>query len=534
MRPGLRVRSLGSVPRRLSDRLDILALAPIPGRSNGIAALQVGGSLQCAWLLAGLARLGHTVRVISVGPLQPSDVEPGDLGPDVAVDWFAVEKLDTAEPPAAEDVRRRRAQFEVALDRALADRRPDVVILGNESHPWYAADPCAERGLQTVLIAQGVPTAGLPSGIYDPPARREFVEQLAKVDLIVAVSDDLEAILRGLGLDRVRTIETGIDTDAFRPRPKDADLLEANHVDPGRFVVGSFVHMRPEKRVLDIVSSAEIVLRSEPGAVYLIAGGGPLTDETVEQVAAKGLGDSFRFVGEVDHPHVPAYMSLCDAVVLASEREGYSLVAREAQASGCALIASDIPAGLAAARGGQAALTFSLGDVEDLAAKTLILARDEALRRSLAERGRAAVVENGGDDWIRVWSETIVATARRRERAMEAIARGGMNELALTERDGRLAVRKRYATSDTRRRKRFGSGARNEALLHAHFGDLIPAELSAETSPSGDYEEVCLAWRDGTSLEPGEVDHARAHSAGAVLARIHAVTGEWYGSIDGR
>jgi hypothetical protein len=254
----------------------------------------------------------------------------------------------------------------------------------------------------------------------------------------------------------------------------------------------------------------------------------------MELVAAKGLGDSFRFVGELDHVSVPTYMTLCDVVVLASEREGYSLVCREAQASGCALVVSDIPAGLAAARGGRAGVIFRLGDVEDLAAKTLTVARDETLRRSLAERGRAAVVENGGDDWIRTWSETIVATARRRERAMTAIARGGMNDLALTERGGQLAVRKRYAMSDTQRRKRFGSGARNEALLRPQFADLVPAELSAATSSSEGYEEVCLAWRDGTALEPGEVDGAQAESAGATLARVHAVAGEWYGSIDGR
>jgi glycosyltransferase involved in cell wall biosynthesis len=398
-------------PLPASRRLDLLALAPLPCRLDGAVALQVGGSLQCAWLVEGLAQLGHRVRVLSVGPVQPSRMEPGDPPPGVEVDWFAVEKLHTATPPPADAVARRRADFERALDRALAERRPDLVLLGNEGHPWYAAEPCRERGLRTVLIAQGVPTAGIPNGIYPPDALATFTGRLAAVDGVVAVSRHLEAVLSGLGLDRVTTIETATDTDAFRPRKPDPELLTAHDIEPGRFVVGSFVHMRPEKRIEDIVRSAELVVRSRPDALYLLAGEGRDREAIERLVAELGLGANVRLLGELDHRRVPAYMNLCDAVVLASEREGYSLVCREAQASGCALLATDIPAGRAATAGGSG-LLFALGDVEDLAAKTLELAGDEALRRSICERGRAAVVENGSGDWIEAWSELLTEAAR--------------------------------------------------------------------------------------------------------------------------
>src|ERR671924_219455 len=109
----------------------------------------------------------------------------------------------------------------------------------------------------------------------------------------------------------------------------------------------------------------------------------------------------------------------------------------------------------------------------------------------------------------------------------------GLNQLWLTEHRGRRAVRKRYAIDDPRLFRYFGTGARNEALLKSRLGDLIPTELSAETSPDG-YDEVCLEWRDGRSLEPHEFDGDHAHATGLMLARIHALTGAWYGSIDGR
>jgi len=395
-----------------SDRLDVLALAPLPCRSNGRVAFQLGGSLYCVWLLEALANLGHRVRALAVSPTRSDALQPGELGAGVSVDWFAVEPLDTLQPPHAGDVRKRRTQFEAALDGALTAGRPDIVILGNEHHAWYAADVCRERGLPIVLVSHGVPTAALPTGIYPRPALRALVDHLAKVDLIVTVAQHLEETLRGLGLTRIRTIRTGIDTDLFSPRRGDPALLEVHGIDPDRLVVGFFAHIRSEKRLADLVASASIVLRTEPRFLYLVVGDGPCRQAAAELVAEKGLGDSVRFVGELDHSDVSAHMALCDVVALTSEREGCPLVCLEAQASGLALIAPGIPAGRELVDDGGTGLLFRLGDVADLAEKTLALARDEALRRSLGRNARAAALTNTAEHWARAWSDELATTAR--------------------------------------------------------------------------------------------------------------------------
>jgi glycosyltransferase involved in cell wall biosynthesis len=271
-----------------------------------------------------------------------------------------------------------------------------------------------ERDLPTLLISHGVPTAALHTGIYPPDATQALVAHLAGVDRIVTVASHLEAILSDFGVTRVETISTGVDVERLRPRAKDPQLLRSLGIEEGQFVVGSFSHHRSEKRLTDVVASAELVLRSAPHVVYLVAGDGPCRHEIAELIEAKGLSASFRVTGELDHADVPAYLALAHAVVLASEREGCPLICLEAHAAGRALIVSDIPAGREAARGGETGLLFRLGDVADLAARTLELVNDDTLRAKQAANGLAAVGDHSTERWIQSCSDALVRTARRR------------------------------------------------------------------------------------------------------------------------
>jgi phosphatidylinositol alpha 1,6-mannosyltransferase len=392
-------------------RLDVLAIAPLAYRVGGRGRFQFGGSLYCTALLAGLARLGHRVRALASGPEPGAPEAPEPLAPGVRVDWGALEYRSARAPFPPDYVRRERANVEAALDRAAAERRPDLVLLGSESQAWYAAEPCRERGLPTLLVAHGVPTAALKAGIYPPEAKAALIAHLQQVDRVVAVARHLEAVLRSLGFSRVETISTGVDTRMFRARRKSPAELAKHGIASERFVVGSFSHLRPEKRIIDLVASAELVLAGEPRALYLVAGDGPDRERTVSLVVQKGLTESFRFLGELDHRTVPAHMALCDTVVLASEREGCGVVCLEAQASGRAVIYSDIPAARELVADRETGLLFRMGDAEDLAAKTLELAQDAALRRALARSARAAVLGRTTERWIHAWSEAIVETA---------------------------------------------------------------------------------------------------------------------------
>jgi glycosyltransferase involved in cell wall biosynthesis len=391
--------------------LDLLLVGPLPYRDRGKPVFQYGGMLYSVWLLQGLERLGHRVRALATGPPLPSELEPGDLGPGIEVDWFAIEFVPVPLPPTPAVVESRRAQLRRALEPVLAERRPDLVLLGFESQGHYAPSVCRDLDLPTVLFAHGIPTYDLLEGAYPPPALEQLLEELSQVDLIVTVSRYLEEILRTLGLTRVQTIRTGIDTEAFRPRPKDPRLLELHGIDGDRFVIGSFSRMHPGKRIADLVASAELVLRSEPHCLYLVVGECPEYEDIVDLVAARGLGDSFRFLGEIEHVAVPEHMALCDVVVLTSEREAFGQHLLEAQASGRPVIATDIPALRELIDDGRTGLLYPVGDIEALGARTLELVRDSLLRRALGEQARAASLSGGVESWIRACDEALAATA---------------------------------------------------------------------------------------------------------------------------
>jgi glycosyltransferase involved in cell wall biosynthesis len=138
----------------------------------------------------------------------------------------------------------------------------------------------------------------------------------------------------------------------------------------------------------------------------------------------KGLAASFRYVGEIDHQQVPKYLNLSDIVVLPSEREGFPLVYREAQACGRVLLVSDIPAAREAITDGETGVLFRVGDVNDLAAKTLALVRDPWSRQKIARQARTAALVQTPAQWVKAYEEVMRQTARCRPQAPQ-IKRAG-------------------------------------------------------------------------------------------------------------
>jgi glycosyltransferase involved in cell wall biosynthesis len=173
--------------------------------------------------------------------------------------------------------------------------------------------------------------------------------------------------------------------------------------------------MRSEKRVGDLVDAAPRVLAEHPDAVFLLAGGGVLSDELEHRVEARGLAASFRFPGEIDNAEMPRWLSLADLVVLPSEREGYPLAILEAQACERPVVASDIPATLELVQEGRPVCTFPLGDSGALAELMLDLVSDPERRLAIGSAGREAAVRDDPDEWLRAHERAIEDVVERFE-----------------------------------------------------------------------------------------------------------------------
>jgi teichuronic acid biosynthesis glycosyltransferase TuaC len=73
-----------------------------------------------------------------------------------------------------------------------------------------------------------------------------------------------------------------------------------------------------------------------------IVGGGEWENKLKSQVLQLGLQDRVRFLGEVSQKLLPELYNCADALVLASDREGWANVLLEAMACGTPVVASNI------------------------------------------------------------------------------------------------------------------------------------------------------------------------------------------------
>jgi glycosyltransferase involved in cell wall biosynthesis len=107
-----------------------------------------------------------------------------------------------------------------------------------------------------------------------------------------------------------------------------------------------FVGQLKEYKGVNFLIEAIAKLRREGADVALsIAGDGPSYPRLKAMVDALGIGDSVRFLGNLDNSDLADSYECCDLVVLPSisRREAFGLVQLEASAAGKAVVASDIP-----------------------------------------------------------------------------------------------------------------------------------------------------------------------------------------------
>ncbi len=165
----------------------------------------------------------------------------------------------------------------------------------------------------------------------------------------------------------------------------------------GRFVIGYFGRLVPEKGVLLLV---EALARLPPSHVLLLdmfANFVPGSFAAEVMARADALGVRSRIVTiDVPHQEVPEYMNCCNVVVLPSRstdrwKEQFGRVLPEAMACGVPVVGSDsgnIPDMI-----GDAGLIVPEGNVEAIAAAVQAIAGDEELRSRLRAAGRARVLE---------------------------------------------------------------------------------------------------------------------------------------------
>lgn len=165
------------------------------------------------------------------------------------------------------------------------------------------------------------------------------------------------------------------------PQSLPPDHTLAMGLEPGRFAL-TVARIVPEKRL-------DLLLRTwaRTGGDWPLVVVGAVQDRAYGRLCQDLAGRAnVRMLGECTGDRLSALYQHCGMLVCPSELEGMSLVLLEAAASGCCILAADIPANSAAL--GDSIVYFRCNDQDDLSRQVERLVADPLARRKFAGRAR--------------------------------------------------------------------------------------------------------------------------------------------------
>ena len=117
-----------------------------------------------------------------------------------------------------------------------------------------------------------------------------------------------------------------------------------------------------------------------------------------QQVAAAGLTERVRFLGELPIEEVPLWYQRISIYVFASRVEGFGLTMLEAMAAGDAVVAARAGAAEMVITDGDDGVLAPVGDADALAAALEPLMRDPELIEAMGRRAREKIIDKFSRD----------------------------------------------------------------------------------------------------------------------------------------
>lgn len=219
--------------------------------------------------------------------------------------------------------------------RAIGGPDFDVV----DAQFFFPDGPAAVRVGEALGLPVSIKARGADINFWGKQAvTAEAVREAGrKATGLLAVSRELKEQMVALGMpeDRVTVHYTGLDSDRFKPMPRQDAKAKLGLHGPVISTVGALISRKGQ----DIVINA---LPALPGVTYAIAGNGPDQQRYAELAQKLGVADRVKFMGSVPHDDVPTLLAASDAMVLVSESEGLANAWLEALACGAPVVMSNV------------------------------------------------------------------------------------------------------------------------------------------------------------------------------------------------
>jgi len=216
---------------------------------------------------------------------------------------------------------------------------------------------------------------------------------IRRMDAIIATSDISASYLKR----EATVIPHGVDTDRYAP-PEDRAAAFAQAGRPGRYAVGCFGRVRPQKGTDVFVEAMCRLLPRYPDFTAVIVGAVAVEQTGFagglrKRIEAAGLQARIVITGELAIEDVQRWYRRLTIYAFTSRNEGFGLTLIEAMSVGAALVASRAGAAELVVENGVTGVLTPPGDVDALVAALEPLMRDPASCTAMGRRARARVLE---------------------------------------------------------------------------------------------------------------------------------------------
>jgi glycosyltransferase involved in cell wall biosynthesis len=346
----------------------------------------IGGLAISAERLARLlASAGHQVRVcaptLNLSPSETRTLPSGGVSvtrfgarkrvDDTLVDWFEL---------IAEE--HKREPFDVLHAYFLTQAGFVAAYAGN-----YLNIP-------SVVSARG---NDLERAVFDPARLAHILYALQRAGAVTANATELAKKARALspGL-QVTVIPNGIDTERFKPLPRNKMLSESlGLIKEARRVIGFAGELREKKGLQPLLSAYAQVNKENPATLLIVGDVRVGEDRQIfEEFKLSNPDTNMVVTGYVSQNDLPGYYALMDAFVHPSLRDGLPNALLEAMACEKAVIATPVGGVVDAVTDCETGRFVRTNVASELAELIEELLDNEILRKKLGSAARQIVVRN--------------------------------------------------------------------------------------------------------------------------------------------
>jgi phosphatidylinositol alpha-1,6-mannosyltransferase len=148
---------------------------------------------------------------------------------------------------------------------------------------------------------------------------------IGAADRVFAVSDFTRSALLAAGVAgaKVAVMPNGVDIAELAHAPRERGIVSELGLE-GRPIILTVARLDIHKGHDTVIRALPAILKAVPGAVYVIAGDGPMRRDLEELAVATGVSDGVVFAGSLPRPKLLALYEACDVFVMVSRMENTS------------------------------------------------------------------------------------------------------------------------------------------------------------------------------------------------------------------